>query len=61
MNKKILHIILLYIPFLIANLFVHGIYGVYEFIIDTHKEILKIYKNSVIENNKNVVDFLILI
>ena len=41
MNKKILTIILLYIPYFIANLFIHGIYGVYEFVTDTHKEILK--------------------
>jgi len=45
--KKIVRDILLYIPFLVGNLFLHGICGAYEFIIDSHKVFCKYFsKNS---------------
>lgn len=44
MYKTLIKYCLQYVPFLLANLVVHGVYGAYEFIVDTHKEFRKIIK-----------------
>lgn len=37
MKKKFIIDLVLYIPFLLCNLIIHGVFGAFEFVKDSHK------------------------